>query len=96
MTKRFIWDSKTRHGQIYDKLTKKNLHGSRETMHELNRIWEQVRRFEKENQRLNEENIRLNNKSEFCDKLCESFKNYYGMEITNADWFGFTGDDVND
>lgn len=92
MTERFIWDSKTKHGQIYDKITKKNLHGSRETMHELNKLWKQVQRFEKYNQELLKENIRLKKKEEYCDNLCKSFGDYYGMNIENAEWFGFNGE----
>ena len=92
MTKRFIWDSKTRHGQIYDTLNKKHLHGSRETMHQLNNLWGMVVRFERENQRLIDENIRLKEKEEYCDNICKSFGDYYGMNIENAEWFGFNGD----
>lgn len=89
MSKRYIWDSTTIHGQIHDKLTKKNLHGSRETMHELNRIWEQTKRFEKHNHELTDENIRLTEKEEYCDNLCKSFKDYYGKDIENAEWYGY-------
>ena len=92
MTKRYIWDSKTKHGQIYDKLRKKNLHGSKETMKELNSLWDMVGRFERHNQGLIEENIRLQEKSDYCDNLCRSFEDYYGMNIENAQWYGFTGD----
>jgi len=92
MTKRFIWDSKTRPGQIYDTLNKKHLHGSRETMHQLNNLWGMVIGFERENQRLNDEYIRLKEKEEYCDNICKSFGDYYGMNIENAEWFGFNGD----
>lgn len=89
--KRFVWDSSTRHGQIYDKITKKNLHGSRETLKELNKIWDMVGRFEKHNQELIQENIRLSEKSDYCDNLCESYKQFYGEDIEKADWFGYVG-----
>ena len=89
MSKRYIWDSKTKHGQIHDRITNKNLHGSQETMHELNKIWEQLQRFEKYNQELIKENIRLEEKAEYCDNLCHSYKEYYARDIENAEWFGF-------
>lgn len=89
MSKRYIWDSKTLHGQIYDKLTKKNLHGSRVTMQELNKIWEQTKRFEKHNRELIDENIRLTEKGVYCDNLCKSFRDYYGKDIENAEWYGY-------
>lgn len=90
--KRFVWDSTTRHGQIYDKITKKNLMGSKETLKTLNSLWDMVGRFEKHNQKLVQENIRLQEKSDYCDNICKSYEDYYCMDIENAQWFGFRGD----
>ena len=41
---------------------------------------------------LNDEYIRLKEKGEYCDNICKSFEDYYGMNIENAEWFGFNGD----
>ena len=41
---------------------------------------------------LNDEYIRLKEKEEYCDNICKSFGDYYGMNIENAEWFGFNGD----
>lgn len=90
--KRFVWDSTTRHGQIYDRITKKNLMGSKETLKTLNNLWDMVGRFEKHNQELIEENIRLQEKSDYCDNICQSYEEYYAMDIENAQWFGFRSD----
>lgn len=92
MNKRYTWDSKTKHGQIHDEITNKNLHGSQETMHELNNLWEQVQRLEKQNQELIKENIRLREKEDYCDNLCNSYKQYYEIDIEDSEWYGYYGD----
>ena len=51
----------------------------------LNEKEERIRELEKENERLKE-------KEEYCDNICKSFGDYYGMNIENAEWFGFNGD----
>ena len=58
---------------------------SKEIVDKLNEKEERIRELEKENERLKE-------KEEYCDNICKSFGDYYGMNIENAEWFGFNGD----
>ena len=58
---------------------------SEEIVDLLNEQEERIRELEKENERLKE-------KEEYCDNICKSFGDYYGMNIENAEWFGFNGD----
>ena len=87
--KRFIWKIQDNRGFIYDRLTKNEWKKNKRLVDLLNNIWEQTKRFEKENQRLNEENQRLREKEDEFDMVLKSYRDYYGMDIRNAEWYGF-------
>lgn len=55
----------------------------------LNEQEELIQELETRNKRQYE---RLKEKEEYCDNICKSFEDYYGMNIENAEWFGFNGD----
>lgn len=95
---RFVWHKTENRGVIKDKVTKKEYTKGRELLMLLNNIWKQTKRFEKENQRLNEENQRLKENKDELDMILKSYHDYYGKDISNAEWYGYIkrcyGDDV--
>lgn len=59
-------------------------------------VWDRLNEQEETIQELKTRNKRqyerLKEKEEYCDNICKSFEDYYGMNIENAEWFGFNGD----
>lgn len=86
---RFVWHKTGNMGVIKDKITKKEYTKGKQLLILLNNIWEETKRFEKENQRLNEENQRLNKNKKELNMIVKSYKDYYGKDIQNAEWYGY-------
>jgi predicted transcriptional regulator len=88
-SKRFSWREHKDGSHIEDNLTKKRVSQKRKLVNFLNELWDTALEYEKENQTLKEELERLQRNKDELDMICKSYKDYYGEDISKAEWYGY-------
>lgn len=86
---RFVWHKNKKMGVIKDNMTKKEYVKGRELLMLLNNIWEETKIIKEENQQLKEENQRLKRNKNELNMIIESYRDYFGKNISDAEWYGY-------
>lgn len=91
---RYKW-KKTNGGRIYDRIKGIDFVGNKQTMDLMNELWKFAKYQQQDADDLKKHYKWLKRKSDYLDMLCYSYKDYYGEDIEDSQWFGFNTEEKN-